>query len=304
MFDPNQQVYPDRVPQIVSVSGVNVRADLVFTDAKGRDNNGQQKAAEKELAALQSVLPRLMGPNEVVLAIGFAQTQATIFEQFFLGWGAYLMGRTILVVTNRGLLRFRIRSKGLFGFEWDNGVQGIGWGDLAEARAVGGLGRRLVLRYRNNQKQTFSRLAPAFQKKLQMLAPLLLNANLGDATTATAPTSLCPKCLAPLAAGVYRCGQCGQAFRDEKTLLWRTLLIPGGEYFYARQVAFGILQAFVELIILVSAAALIVSGIGSSDSDAQSNLVLGVIFLLILMFHKLAAYVQCRRIVRGFLPAN
>jgi hypothetical protein len=304
MFDPNQQVYPDRVAQIVSVSGVNARADLVFTDAKGRDNNGQRKSAEKALAGLQSVLPRLMGPNEVVLAIGFAQTQATMFEQLFLGWGAYIMGRTILVVTNRGLLRFRIRSKGLFGFEWDNGVQGIGWGDVAEARAVGGLGRRFVVRYRNNQKQTFSRLAPAFQKKLQILAPLLLNANLGDATAATAPTSLCPKCLAPLAAGVYRCGQCGQEFRDEKKLLWRTWLIPGGEYFYVRQVAFGILQAIVELIILVWALALFVSAATSSGDDATTYAVTGGLIFLLWVFHKLAAYVQCRRIVRGFLPAN
>jgi len=304
MFDANQQVYPDRPPQIVSVSGVNVRADILFTDAKGRDNKGQQKVAEKILAGLQLILPRLMGPNEVILATGFAQTQATFFEQLFLGWGAYLLGRSILVVTNRGLLRFRIRSKGLVGWEWDNGVQGIGWGDLAEARVTGGLGRRFVMRFRNNQKQTVSRLLPTFHKKLQMLAPLLLNANLGDATAATAPVSLCPKCLAPLTAGLYQCAQCGQVFRDEKKLLWRTWLIPGGEYFYVGSIGFGILQAIVELIILVWAVVLIGAGMASGDSDAGASVVTGVVFLLILVFHKLAAYVQCRRIVRGFLPAN
>ncbi|MGB6432390.1 MAG: hypothetical protein WBF06_17560 [Candidatus Acidiferrales bacterium] len=304
MFDPNQQVYPDRLPQIVPAFGVRVRADLVFTDAKGKDSAGQKKIAENALAGLQAILPRLMGPNEVVLAVGFAQGQIPIFERMFLGWGAYLLGRTCLVATNRGLLRFRIRGKGLFGWEWDNGVQGIGWGDVAEAKAKGGLGRLFALRYRNNQKETYWRLAGVFGKKLQTLAPLLLNANLGEATAAGGPTSLCPKCLAPLNAGVYRCAQCGQVFRDEKKLFWRTLLIPGGEYFYVRQFGFGILQAFVELMVLVYAVVLLATAATSGGDDAVTAAVAGAFIFLVLIFHKLAAYQQCRRMVRGFLPAN
>jgi len=304
MFDPNQQVYPDRLPQIVPAFGVNVRADLVFTDARGRDNNGQRKIAEKALAGLHPILPRLMGPNEVVLAVGFALTQLTIFEQAFLGWGAITMARVCLVVTNRGLLRFRIRGKGFFGWEWDRGVQGIGWGDLAEATPKSGLGRRFALRYRNGQKESFGRMSGAFYKKLQALVPVLVNANLGDATAATAPTALCPKCLGPQTAGVYRCAQCGQEFRDEKKLLWRTLLIPGGEYFYVRQTAWGILQAFVELMILVYAVGLAVGAATGSGDDAVSAAVGAGFIFLILIFHKLAAYIQCRRMVRGFLPAD
>jgi hypothetical protein len=278
MFDPNQQIYPDRLPQIVEVSGVHVRDDLVFTDAKGKDSARQRKIAEKALAGLQSILPRLMGPNEVVLAVGFAQGQIPIFERMFLGWGAYFLGRTCLVVTNRGLLRFRIQSKGLFGWEWDNGVQGVGWGDLAEARAKGGLGRLFVLRYRDNQKETFWRLAGVFGKKLQTLGPLT--------------------------AGAYRCAQCGQEFRDEKKLFWRTLLIPGGEYFYVRQIGLGILQAIIETIILVYAVVLASAAITSGGDDAIDAAVAAAFIFLVLIFHKLAAYGQCRRMVRGFLPAN
>ena len=304
MFDANQQVYPDRLPQIAAVSGVRVREDLVFTDAKGKDSAGQRKIAEKALAGLQSILPRLMGPNEVVLAVGFAQGQIPIFERMFLGWGAYLLGRSCLVATNRGLLRFRIRSKGLFGWEWDKGVQGVGWGDLAEARAKGGLGRSFVVRYRNNQKEIFWRLAGVFGKKMETLAPLLLNANLGEATAAMGPTALCPKCLGPLTAGVYRCGQCGQEFRDEKKLFWRTLLIPGGEYFYVRQIGFGILQAIIEIIFLIYAVVLVATAITGGADDAAAGAVGAVFILLLLFFHKLAAYLQCRRMVRGFLTAD
>jgi len=175
---------------------------------------------------------------------------------------------------------------------------------VAEARAKGGLGRLFALRYRNNQKETYWRLPGTFGKKLQTLAPLLLNANLGEATAAGGPTSLCPKCLGPLAAGVYRCAQCGQEFRDEKKLFWRTLLIPGGEYFYVRQAGFAILQAVVELILLVYAISLLTAAAASSGDDAVSAAVTGAFILLVLVFHKLAAYQQCRRMVRGFLPAN
>jgi hypothetical protein len=183
-------------------------------------------------------------------------------------------------------------------------VQGVGWGDLAEARAKGGLGRLFVLRYRNNQKETFWRLAGVFGKKLQTLAPLLLNANLGEATAAGGPTALCPKCLGPLTAGVYRCAQCGQEFRDEKKLFWRTLLIPGGEYFYVRQIGLGVLQGIIEAIILVYAVVLASIAITSGGDDAVDAGVAAVFIFLVLIFHKLAAYGQCRRMVRGFLPAN
>lgn len=304
MFDPNQQIYPDRLPQIVTVCGVPVRADLVFADGNGKDNARQQKAAEKALASLQNILPRLMGPNEVVLAVGFAQINITFFERMFLGWAAYYLGRSCLVVTNRGLLRFRMRSKGLSGLAWDNGVQGIGWGDVAEAQAKGGLAARLLVRFRNNQKESFLRLAPAFGKKVQTLAPLLLNANLGSASGAMGMTALCPKCLAPLATGVYRCAQCGQIFRDEKKLLWRTILIPGGEYFYARQAAFGILQAIVELVILVIALGMLVGGVAGGGDDPAAGIVGGIFIFLLYILHKWAAYIQCRRIVRTYLPAD
>jgi len=304
MFDANQQIYSDRLPQIVSAFGVLVRDDLVFTDAKGKDSAGQRKKAEKALAGLQTILPRLVGQNEVVLAIGFAQTQIPVFERMFLGWGAYYMGRTLLVVTNRGLLSFRIRSKGLTGWEWDRGVHGIGWGDLAEAQAKGGLGKIFVLSFRNNQKETFWRIEGTFLKKLQALAPLVVHANLGEMSGAMGMTALCPKCLAPLAVGVYRCAQCGETFKEEKKLFWRTLLIPGGEYFYVRQVGWGILQAMVEVIILIYALVLLGTAITSEGDDAASAAVAAVFIFLVWGLHKLAAYRQCRRMVRGFLPVE
>jgi hypothetical protein len=283
---------------------VNARADLVFTDAKGRDNNRQQKAAEKALAALQSVLPRLMGPNEVVLAIGFAQTQPSIFEQYFLGWSVFFIGRACLVVTNRGLLRFRIRSTGWAGWTWDNGVQGIGWGDLAEVRKRGIGNRYLTLRYRSGGKEKLWRMQATFCKKVVTLAPLLLNANLAESTPAAGPISLCPKCLAPLAAGVYRCPQCGQVFRDEKKLFWRTLLIPGGEFFYVRLAGWGILQALVEIVLLVAVIGLLADAVTSSGSDAETNVAAAGLIFLIWVVHKLAAHAQCRRVVRTFLPID
>jgi hypothetical protein len=103
---------------------------------------------------------------------------------------------------------------------------------------------------------------------------------------------------------VYRCAQCGQEFRDEKKLFWRTLLIPGGEYFYVRQIGLGILQGIIEAIILVYAVVLASIAITSGGDDAVDAGVAAVFIFLVLIFHKLAAYGQCRRMVRGFLPAN
>jgi TM2 domain-containing membrane protein YozV len=104
--------------------------------------------------------------------------------------------------------------------------------------------------------------------------------------------------------GVYRCAQCGETFKEEKKLFWRTLLIPGGEYFYVRQVGWGILQAMVEVIILIYALVLLGTAITSEGDDAASAAVAAVFIFLVWGLHKLAAYRQCRRMVRGFLPVE
>jgi hypothetical protein len=97
------------------------------------------------------------------------------------------------------------------------------------------------LQYRDGRKELYWRLSARDGKKLKAVLPTLLQNSTGAVTPAGGMVSLCPKCLATLTPNTYRCAQCGQLFKDEKTLQ-RFLLIPGGEYFYVGQNHIGALH--------------------------------------------------------------
>ena len=114
--------------------------------------------------------------------------------------------------------------------------------------------------------------------------------------------SLCPKCLATLTPNTYRCSQCGQLFKDEKTLQ-RFLLIPGGEYFYVGQNHIGALHGLGQamwLLAIVAVAPGLITGRHRTNLSA-ALIPFGVVFL-IFTIHKLAGFIPCRQLVREFIP--
>src|SRR5437879_1738350 len=137
MADPNLPIHSTRLPQITPGSGLSVREDVAFSDAQGHERPRVRKAANQTFSRLQEILPRVLQSREVVLYALAAQAPISPLAQLFLGWQAYGFTRTILVLTNLRLLRFRIRSKGWNRWIWDQGVQSVALGDISEARVKG-----------------------------------------------------------------------------------------------------------------------------------------------------------------------
>src|SRR5207302_2673831 len=99
------------------------------------------------------ILPRMLQPREVVLYVFGAHAPINPLSQWFLGWHVYGFTRTILVLTNLRLLRFRVRSKGWNKWEWNQGVQSVVLADLSEAHVKSFFSPQLVLDYRNGRKE-------------------------------------------------------------------------------------------------------------------------------------------------------
>ncbi len=302
MAEANLQVFPERLPVITSVFGVPVREDLAFTDAKGRDSKSVRKSTEQSLERLQSILPRVLAPGETIFMISTAQGQAASINAFFVGVLANALFRTCLVVTSRRLLRFRIRWRGLADWRWDDGVTSLLWGDVTAARHSGALaGNRLTALARSGGRETYSGLRRPFVKKLMKMLPVLLPSSSSDASATGTPVALCPRCLAALVPRHYQCPQCGQAFKNEKRLLWRTILIPGGEYFYVGHAVMGIFQGLIELILLLVTLAAVIA---TPDVKEEGAWVAAAVLFLVLLAHKFSAWLGCRRLVRTYLPVK
>ncbi len=303
MADPNLPIHSTRLPQITPGSALSVREDVAFSDAQGHERPRVRKATDQTFSRLQEILPRVLQSREVVLYVLAAQAPISPLAQLFLGWQAYGFTRAILVLTNLRLLRFRIRSKGWNRWVWDQGLQSVALGDISEARVKGFfLSPQLSLHYRDGRKERYWRLRMRDAKKLKTILPPLLQNSTGAVSPTGGMIPLCPKCLATLSPNTYRCSQCGQVFKDEKTLR-RFLLIPGGEYFYVGQNHIGALHGLAQTMWLLAVLA-VVAGLMLGPHRANlwaAAIPAGGVFAFFAL-HKLAGFFPCRQLVREFIP--
>ena len=180
MLDPNLPVHPQTAVRTLAHYGLQVREDVAFTNAKGEDNRGVRKCAEKTLAKLQTILGQTLEPGEVVLYVVNGKVYAGVIEQLLVGWIAMYLMSVALVFTNRRLLHLRVHSNGA----WRGSLSAVAWGDVESARVHGWLNRYLDLKYRNGVKARYWGFRSADKGKLKALLPLLQDACRGEMSPA------------------------------------------------------------------------------------------------------------------------
>lgn len=300
-------VYPTKLPLLVARDGLQVREDVLYTNAKGEDHEASRKRAEAALLKVKDILPSVLEPNEAILYIFKCQAPLSAFEQLMLGWQAYFLTATTLVFTNLRLIHFSVDSRG----NWTRTLKTARWGDVSEAKIKGWLNRILRLKYANGKKENYWRIQARDGKKVKSILAAVMPASRGEATAAQGLTSLCPDCRASLTPGVYRCNQCGLTFRDEKTLVKWTLLMPGGGYLYAKIWFLGVLGFVFEgaFLLVTLSFALMALGVLPAGRDqagrGESPMELWIttaFFLLLVASQKLLEFHHSRRVIRNFRP--
>ncbi len=300
-------IYANRAPQLLASDGLRIRDDVFYTNAKGEDHERSRKRAVEALVKLKDILPAVMEPNETILYILRCQAPVSFFEQFTLGWYIYRITSTTLVFTNLRLLHLGVTPSG----KWRRSLRSVRWGDIAAAKVKGWISKLLALKYANGKKENYWRLGGRDGKKVKSILAAVIPASSGESTAAQGMIALCPDCCSALSPSVYQCQKCGLLFKDEKTLLKRVLLIPGGGYFYAGVPFFGVLSLLgeglltLELIILLLQALRILpveAQLGRPVPTSGELWVSVAIIALLLGLEKLITYRHGRRIIRSFLP--
>lgn len=293
------RVHPEQPARLGSRGGVRLREDSVYTNHKGQEKKGIRKRADQALGELQEPLSKMLEADEAVLYIARAQAPASAFEQLAFSWYIYHVTGTVLVLTNRRLLHFGVTRDG----QWKKSLRSVRWGDLKEAKLKGALfNSMLVLTYEKGKKETYWSLKREDGKKIKLLLAGLLPGSVGEASGAEGMVSLCPDCLAALTPRVYQCGQCSLAFKDEKTLLKRSLLIPGGGYFYTGYWFLGIGDFFVEAYLLILVIGSLHIALGPSEQDPGVALVAAGLVAVLLAVEKWFTIHHCKRFIREYIP--
>jgi hypothetical protein len=297
-------IHSSQLPRVVSQNGVSVREDVAYTNHKGEENSGVRKRTDKALGKLHEVLASLLEKDESVLYLARARAPQSGLEQALANLYTYYMTTSVLIFTNRRMIHFLVKSDGT----WRRSIRCVAWGDVAESKIKGSfLGRTLTLRYRNGKKETYTALRGGDGKKIKTLVEAIFASGSLDPTAAQGIVSLCPNCRTVLTPSIYQCAQCQLIFKNELTAARRTILIPGGGYFYVGMPLPGIVFALVESLFLLS---IILVGIGSLLGGPQTNreepsawIALLPIFVF-LALDKLVTYLHVRNMVRNFIPAG
>ena len=276
MASPQVAVHPEQAPRPGSFNGVAIREDTIYTNHKGEESKGIRKRAEKALEKLAEPLRRVLQGDETILFVAHCLAPVNILEQLTMGWYIRQATSSVVVLTNRRLLHFLVKSNG----GWKKVLRGLAWGDVEQACVKGWLHPALELKYRNGKKESYWNLSRDDGRKIMMLIPAILAAGALESTAAQAPVSLCPGCLSPLSPRVYQCSRCGLAFKDEATLVRRSLLIPGGGYFYVGHWLLGVADFVGEAVLLVVFVSLLVSGFAGLKGAFGSAAFVGFILAL------------------------
>jgi hypothetical protein len=302
-------IHPDQNARQSAFEGIRIREDSVYSNARGKEKGGIRKRAEKGLHELRDVLMKVLRPGECVFYLARAQAMPSKLEEFFLGWLAYTTHRGLLVFTNQRLLYFITDGAG----RWKKSLRAANWGDIETAKASGWLNHTLRLKYRDGASETFWKLRGDDIRKIKVLLAALLPASTGETSSALGMVSLCPQCLTPLRAGVYRCGNCNAQFKDEAILVRRSRLFPWLGYAYIGYPGLAVLDFIIEAILLFEIGIrlyVIVRILMLPHLPAQAPAVLAglgletVFFTAIWAFKRWLMLRQCRRFVREFIPAT
>ncbi len=305
------QIHTMAAPRVVPRDGITVREDTLYANAAGVEDKGIRKRAEQALERLREVLPKLLEPGEAVLYIARAQAPAGTLEKLTFGWYIHYIGATALVVTNRRLFHVRIKMKSFGRWEYGRGLRAVHWGDVADARVKGWLSHTLELKYASGKKEVYWGLRRVDAKVLKVVLAAVLPASTGERSPAQGMVALCPGCHGALADGAEHCAQCQLLFKTNREMVRRSLLFPGGGYFYAGYWWLGIGDALVESILLgvLVGSGLIAAGLPEANlgvlersTGPSEALFLAGFLAVVLILEKLLTIHHGRRFLRDILP--
>jgi hypothetical protein len=100
---------------------------------------------------------------------------------------------------------------------------------------------------------------------------------------------------------IYFCSCCGLTFKNEKSMVRRSIFLPGGGYFYTGHPLVAILPAIVEAVLVLELLAFVFAGL--TAPQAVPNLLSTVVILGVFWGLETAATIlHCRRYVRDYIP--
>jgi hypothetical protein len=269
------------------LDGLPFDADTMFVDHKGAYKPRIEKK-QRNLAKKLPFLKNFLEDDEKLLVITTAVSPASILERFTTGAIFVYIKRCLLVMTDRRI--FHIPTT--IDYKYRRSIAQMCYNDID---SIWQKGHRLKIRYKSGEKDLFLAVRRAEQKKIHALLPSL--ALEGSSSKAGKRVHLCPRCSSELETDIFQCSSCGLEFKSWSKALALSIWLPGGGYFYTGHPLIGIIDALIELLLIVGIVASLLPHGDFPEGEPEAAIILGVILII----EKLITIYHAKHFVKEFL---
>jgi hypothetical protein len=271
------------------IFGLPVDRETLFSNHKDiykkRIENRQRKFIVK-LPFLKSFLKT----GEKILLVSTGYSPITSLAQYATGFLFVYLKRSLFVFTNHRIFHVPTTPN----YKFKNSIAQIHYDGCQSISLKGGT---LVVEYAKFGKmEKFKAIALSERKKIRALLkgkPLSgTKSQLGERF------HLCPQCTRPLTAAKYVCESCQLKFKNKIVAYILAILFPGGGYFYIRHYLLGLLDAIVEIFLLLYIAVTLENVLNKVEGSMVDMLVLGAIFVAV----KIISVIHSTHFIEEFIP--
>jgi len=273
----------------LSIFGVPVDRETIFLDYKGRYKSKIEKR-QRKLIVKSTFVKFFLQHDESIRCLTTGYSPISALEQFYTGLAFLFFKRALFVFTDRRILHIPTR----FNRSTIGAISQIWYEDCARIELKG---RTLMVKYKNGSEEQFAYIGRRERKKLKvLLASIKLKPK--AAGKLNARVYLCPSCTNVLDPGSDLCPTCKLKFKSGFQAKLRSILIPGGGYFYSRHPLLGGALGIAEIVVMTK---LLLDAI-ALNQGFQVDLGWVAVLTFGLIAEKLISAYHTEQLTRDFIP--
>jgi hypothetical protein len=275
--------------QPVSIFGLPVERDIIFSDFKGNYKKRVEKQ-QRKLLVKTTFVKFFLQDEERILCLTTGYSPVSILEQVLTGPAFIFFKRALFVFTDRRILHIPRR----FNQSHRNAISQISYDDCSKIHLKG---RSLVVTYKNNKQECFHYLGRKEKKKIGALLKNI-TPKLKEAGSLQQRVYLCPSCTGILKSRESLCPACKLAFKSTLKTVLTSLLIPGGGYFYNSYMLPGVVVGLLDIALIVC----LVYYLTFLNTGPADNFGMVALFLGLLTLEKFITTYHAKHIIEDFIP--
>lgn len=235
------EVENDKIREMIaSLDDLPYYYPQLFPRTSGWGAKGEIKRRIKLLKTIEPTVKNLLLTGEEVR---FVTTGifSSFLEQYFLGYIAYLINRTVFVFTNYRIVMMNSNSRHVpLQMKWH-----IPYDQIVKFKAGGFISAATVFKLKDKKKYVFAKMPKADRKLLrEFVTGMMERADTEDFHLPhfQGRDNLCPNCLQPVPPKTYDCEKCSEEFIKPSKPALMSLCLPCLGNFYLGHWLIGIFE--------------------------------------------------------------